>query len=255
MAKGDSKDLLARVKQLIPSRWFSTGAPIRDAIMGGISDTAAWVYSLTDYVKTQSRIATATGLWLDLIAFDFLGLYIRRKQLNDKNFRAKIKATILQERVTRKGMISAVKTLTGATATIFEPWSPQDAGAWNKGSIAWSAGAYGSVPGGGWNTTSGWNANASGWSISPAAFIGSAGAGGWGTMLLPAQVFVTVPAAAAQGIPAIGGWSQGPAAWNGGIGEFVSNDILGVGALTNADIYAMVAATKPTGVTAWTQLK
>jgi len=73
MATGDSNDILTRVKMLIPFRWFSWVAPIRDAILGGLSDSMAWCYSWIVYAKQQSRIATSTGPFLDLISYDFLG--------------------------------------------------------------------------------------------------------------------------------------------------------------------------------------
>ena len=46
MATGDSADLLARVKAVIPRRWFSYVAPVRDAIIGGLSDGADVAASL-----------------------------------------------------------------------------------------------------------------------------------------------------------------------------------------------------------------
>ena len=70
MATGDSNDIVTRVKMLIPFRWFSWVAPLRDAILGGLADSAAWCYSWLVYIKQQSRIATSTGPFLDLISYD-----------------------------------------------------------------------------------------------------------------------------------------------------------------------------------------
>ena len=69
--------------------------------------------------RSQARIATSTGPFLDLVAFDFLGRYLTRRGANDHIFVAKIKATILQERVTRAGMVNAITQLTGKTLLLF----------------------------------------------------------------------------------------------------------------------------------------
>ena len=254
MATGDSNDILKRVLREIPARWFSSVAPVSNAIMGGLADLSSWSYSWITYLRAQSRLATATGLSLDLIAYDFLGLYLRRKTLNDASFKAKIKSTILQERVTRNGMVSALTTLTGNAPVIFEPWNTGDAGAWNIGAIAWAGSAPGTAPGGGWNAASGWDTNASGYDINTTASQSSGGAGGWGSTSLPNQVLIIVSAAAAQGIPNIGGWNAGPAAWNRGIGEMISDDMIDDGSLTDQDIYDTINNTKPTGTVAWTRL-
>jgi hypothetical protein len=255
VATGDSDDIAQRVVRTLPSRWFNQAAPIRDAIIGGAADLAAWLYGFLYFVYAQMRLATATGLSLDLIANDFLGLYLRRNGSNDSVFRAKIRATILQERVTRAGMVSMLKTLTGAEPIIFEPWNTGDAGSWDQGGAAWAGAAAGTQPGGGWNVASGWDINGSGYDITTSTYAASGGAGGWGSTNMPAQVLITVEPAAAQGVPLIGGWSAGPAAWDGGIGEWNDDATLDVGALTDADIYAAIVATKPTGVIAWTQLQ
>jgi hypothetical protein len=254
MATGDSDDILARVRSELPARWFNRDAPLRDAILGGISDVAAWAYSFLYFDYAQMRLATATGMFLDLFANDFLGLYLKRDGANDDVFRARIRATILQERVTRAGMISCVTQLVGSPPTIFEPWNPGDAGGWNTGAFAWAGATPGTRPGGGWNVSSGWDKNASGYDISPASARSSGGAGGWGTLLMPAQVLITVPPSVIQGVPKVGGWNLGGAAWNTGVGEWLDEDSIEVGSLTEGDIYATIAATKPTGVVAWTNI-
>ena len=96
-------------------------------------DAAAWCYSWIVYAQTQARLATATGIFLDIISLDFLGRHLLRNGSTDGIFRAKIKATILQERVTRQGMISALTTLTGFVPQIFEPWNLRDATGYGVG--------------------------------------------------------------------------------------------------------------------------
>ena len=148
-ATGSSADIVERIKRLIPGRWFSWVAPNRDAILGGLSDLAAWGYNLISYARAQSRIATAYGVWLDIIGFDFLQRFITRGSMGDDAFRAFIKATILKERVTRTGMINGVTTLTGNAPWVFEPWNTYDTAAYsrtvNQYTLSPTAAAYVSV--------------------------------------------------------------------------------------------------------------
>lgn len=253
---GDSADILARVKRTLPSRWFASAAPIRDAIVGGLADLSAWGYSSVYYAYAQMRIATASGPWLDLIANDFLGLYLRRNGATDDAFRVKIRATILQERVTRAGMVSMLTALAGQPPKIFEPWNTGDTGGWDTGGLAWAGNTPGTQPGGGFDTVAaGWDANAWGWDLKTSSSETSDGAGGWGDMSMPAQVLITVPPVITQGVPNIGGFDSVAAAWDGGVTEWVDDAMTGAGLLSEAEIYAAIVATKPTGVIAWTQLQ
>jgi len=230
MATGDSNDILNRVKMLIPFRWFAWIAPIRDAILGGLSDNAAWCYSWIVYARTQSRLATATGLFLDLTAYDFLGRHLFRKNQTDDIYRRMIKATILQERVTRAGMINALKSLTGSAPWIFEPWNTNDAGAWSGPTVAQAS--HGNFA---WNT-----------------------AGGWGSTDLPAQTFMQVTRASPSGIPNVAGWSStghlsGLGGWGVGAIELIGPSQQQYG-ITNQMIYDMINTTRPTGSIAWTRI-
>lgn len=129
---GSSDNIVSRVKRLIPNRWFQYVAPYRDAVLGGLADSSAWLYGFIGYAKAQTRLSTAYGIWLDIFAFDFLGRTLIRSGANDATFRAIIRATILQERVTRAGMIDAVTKLVGAPPQMFEPWNPRDTGAYSS---------------------------------------------------------------------------------------------------------------------------
>lgn len=253
MSIGDADDILARVKRELPARWFAQAAPIRDAILGGLSDLSAWLYSVLYFAYAQMRIATASGASLDLIAYDFLGLLLKRNGTSDDVFRARIRATILQERVTRAGMVSALEKLTGATPIIFEPWNTGDAGGWDTGALAWAGNDTATSPGGGWDAASGWDANAWCWDVFEAAGgDSSTGAGAWGAMDMPGQVLIAVHPQIIAGVPNIGGWDAGPIAWDGGGSEWVGEGE--GGALTEQDIYDQIRITKPTGVIAWVRI-
>ena len=217
MATGDADDIVARIKHLIPHRWFAWAAPLRDALLGGLGDGAAWCYSWILYARKQSRIATSDSLWLDLIAYDFLGRYLTRSGMTDDQFRARIMATILQERVTRAGMFNAIAGLVGTEPKIFEPWNTGDAGAYGMG------------------------------------VIGYGQAGGWGSLIYPAQVLIDVTRPPVAGVPNLNGYGG----WLGGYGtaaiQYINTATQEIG-ITNAMIYDIIAKTKPTGVIAWTRI-
>jgi hypothetical protein len=228
---GTAGDILNRVKQVLPRGWFAWLAPYRDAIIGALSDRAAWCYSLIIYARAQTRLATATGPWLDVFSYDFLGRYLPRAGAPDIIFRTQIRATILQERVTRAGMINALKLLTGNTPWIFEPWNTYDTGCY-------------SAPG-----------------RQNGQFGYGVGRGGYGNMNLPGQVFVKAFRGSFSGVANVAGYGtnaagyerRGPNPPNEGASEYIgpNTNLIGV---TNAQIYQMIVNTKPSGVTCWTAI-
>ena len=214
---GDAPDMLARLKRVVPSRWFAYAAPLRDAVLGGLSDALAWVYSLIAYAKLQTRITTATGLFLDLIALDYFGLFLRRRANEiDATFMARIKKELLRERVTRAGMIQALTNLTGKAPIVFEPRSTYDAG--------------------GWGTHCGYGL-----------------AGGYGNVVLNNQVFLTVYRPGLQGVPNVDGYGGYLGGYGVGAIEYIGASMV-TGQVTDADIYATIEATKPSGALCWTKL-
>ncbi len=220
---GDPTDITSRVKQLVPKGWFKWVAPYRDAIIGGLSDSASRCYGLIGYARAQTRLATSYGIWLDIFSYDFLGRFFVRRGAADDTFRALIRATILQERVTRAGMINAVKALTSNTPWIFEPWNTFDTGAYSSPAVGGPK--YGSM----------------GYGV---------GMGGWGSMNLPGQVFMKVARSAASGVPGVGGYSSNIAGYGVGAIEYVgpSSELAGV---TDDMIYRLISTIKPTGTTMW----
>ena len=115
MAVGDQNDMLTRLKAALPNRWFGDVSPFRDAVLSGFANVLSSMYGLIQYAKAQTRIATATDGFLDLISFDFFGLNLLRKSGEaDNPFRARILATLLREKATRKGIIATLVALTAA---------------------------------------------------------------------------------------------------------------------------------------------
>lgn len=119
---GDQADCLARIKGLLPP-WFGQAGgvdtPILDAFLSGPAWALAWVYELYAYAALQTRLATATDGWLDLIAQDFFGAEVRRTDdEDDDTFRRRIQTTILAERTTPAAIVAALTALTGNVPVI-----------------------------------------------------------------------------------------------------------------------------------------
>jgi hypothetical protein len=140
---GDASDVVRRLKAVLPARWFPDSAPLLEGLLAGLADAWAWLYSLLRYARQQTRIATATDGFLDLIAQDcFGGRLVRAGGQTDAAFRAIIQREMLRERGTRAAVISVLTDLTGRAPVVFEPARPADTGGWGL--------ALGYGAGGGW---------------------------------------------------------------------------------------------------------
>jgi hypothetical protein len=219
MATGDQTDIFGRIKALIP-RWFSDSTPVLDALLRGFAYAKAFVYGLIVYAALQTRILTATDGWLDMIAADFFGSsLLRAANQSDASFRARIIINMFRERGTRRAIVKVLQDLTGRTPLIFEPMRPADTGGYGQAQGL----AYGL-------------------------------AGGYGSLLLPYQGFVTAFRPTGSGIPLVAGYGIS----TGGYGqasraEYGSMSMI-QGAVTDADIYAAVDSVKPAGTTVWTAI-
>jgi hypothetical protein len=221
---GDATDMRARLAALLPLRWFPDSAPVLAALLAGLADGWAWLYAMLGYVRRQTRIATATDSFLDLIAQDFFGATLaRRPGEADANLRARIQAALFAPRATRPALVAALTSLTGRAPLLFEPARPADTG------------AYGMA-------------------------LGYGLAGGWGSLALPFQVFVTAYRPFGAGTALIAGWGNGaggagpsPGGYGSGAIEYA---LLAPPPLqvSDAEINATIAAALPVAVTAWTRL-
>lgn len=249
---GDSNDMISRLTRLLPKGWWNDGsfnaadASFITSIKGGLADGLAWIYSLLLYIKNQTRLTTSTDFFIDLSAFDFFGLRIKRKPgQSDQSLIATIKKEIFRERVTRHGIEQAVEDLTQTEVTIFEPKNPQDSGGWGV-DFAFDA------------------------------------AGAWGADL-PFTMFITAVEPVGAGIPDLAGFDSASGGWGGsmgtgaafssgfssGFGPFGMSDVgedgtggafaladpsLIQGIVTNQDIYNTIEATRAAGVTCWVNI-
>ncbi len=215
---GDTADMLARLKMVLPSRWFADDTPILDALLTGLG--AAWsdLYTLLVNVKAQTRISTASGIFLDIASADFLGAWLpRRSAESDPAYRLRIQQNLLAPRATRASLGRAIVNLTGRQPVIFEPLNATDTGGYGSGTLGYGV------------------------------------SGGYGSVNLPFQFFVTAYRPNATPISNAGGYNGGP----GGYGRapmFYGDLTTYAGVISDAEIYATVAAVLPSCGIAWTTI-
>jgi hypothetical protein len=265
MATGTPTDILIRLKAVLPGGWFPltsagqpSATPILDALLSGPAWALSWAYSLIQYVQLQQRIATATDVFLDLCARDYFGGGLTRNNgETDAAFSIRIRASLLRPAATRAAITTALTNLTGRAPNIFEPWDTGDAGGYGGGyAPVWRSLAY--------NT-----------------------AGGYGSLQLPGQAFITAYRPLQGGIANVGGYNgqvpipapmnfvtstgsvvststegalqflvgqvYAPGGYGVGAMEYVNPSMSG-SQVTDAEIFATVAATQAAGVTCWTQI-
>jgi hypothetical protein len=219
---GSAADMIARLLALLPLRWFGDTTPVLSALLAGLADGWAWLYTMLMYAQAQTRIATATDTFLDLISQDFFDTALpRRFGETDDAFRLRIQQNMLRPRATRAALAGELTNLTGRAPRVFEPARPADTGGWGVA-------------------------------------VGYDVAGGYGSLLLPFQVFVTAYRPLGTGVPLVGGWGHGHTAygaggWGMGAIEYVSLAMV-QSQVRDADIDQAIASTVPVAVTAWTRI-
>jgi len=218
--RGDAQDMLVRLQSVLPARWHgeaADGGGVLAAVLAGLAEGWAWLHELLGAVRAQTRIATATGRALDMIAVDYFGARVRRRRAQgDAAFRATILRELLRERATRPALHGALLDLTGRAPAVFEPRRPADTGGWGVG-------------------------------------CGYGAGGGWGSLLLPYQCFVSARRPLGSGIAVVNGWGGGSGGWGVGAGAWASLAML-EGQVTDADIHEAVATVLPVGAVAWVRI-
>src|ERR1700759_724547 len=76
---GDQQDMAARLRTVLPTHWFPDVAPVLDGLLNGLATGWSSIYNLRQYVKAQTRIGTASDIWLDIVALDFFGSRVARR--------------------------------------------------------------------------------------------------------------------------------------------------------------------------------
>lgn len=219
MATGDDTDMRARLNSVLPP-WFSDDNPILNAFLAAAATVLAWLYTLFAYAKDQTRIASATGIWLDIIAQDFFGALLRRKvNEKDDSYRARILSSILRPRATRSAIKRILTDLTGHEPTLIEPFSPADCGAYGTG-----YGGYGV-------------------------------AGAYGSMLIPAEAFVIARRPSLPGVANVAGYGGAPAGYGVASQSCYTTQTMSDGRVTDEAIYAAVAEAHAAGVRVWVAIQ
>lgn len=214
---GDLQDIVARLKATLPPRWFADSTPILDGLVTGLAASWSALYTMLAYVRSQTRLATATGSFLDRISGDFLGNRLGRRTAEpDQVYRQRIKAELLRERNTRTAITAALVDLTDRAPVIFEPTRPADTG---------------------------------GWGIALAYGI----AGGWGSLCLPFQCLITAFRAQGSGIGSVSGYGCSAGGYGIGAIEYAGLSML-TGEITDADINAAIAGVMPVSTIAWVRI-
>lgn len=224
---GDLSDFISRLRTVLPKRWFAEQSPNLGALLSSIATPWVWLYGLITYVRAQTRLATATDGWLDLIARDYFGCNLgRRIGETDLAYRSRIQAALLQEAATRPAVEAGLQGLIGTRPTIFEPANCMDTG------------SYGAA------TT---NPNAFGTGMAYGLV------GGWGSLQLPLQFFVTAMRPVTPGVGMLGGYGTP----NGGYGEgaisYIDLSLL-PGSVADADIQAAICRLIPVNAVAWLRI-
>jgi hypothetical protein len=215
---GDENDMLARLKLVLPPGWFADTTPILDAVLTGLAAAWSGLYALLTNVKSQTRIATASGIFLDLAAGDYFGSALpRRAGEADAAYSARIRANLLAPRATRAGLVAALTNLTGRAPVVFEPLNAGDTGGYGANTL-------------GYNT-----------------------AGGYGCRNTPFAVFVTAYRPNATPVSHAGGYVVGPGGYSTAP-MFYANDSDLPGTVSDADIYAAAAVVLPTASIAWLKI-
>lgn len=215
---GDQDDMLARLKANLPP-WFPSDSTIVDGALTGLAYLFAFVYSLIKYAELQTRIRTATGGWLDLIAADFFGAdLLRSAGQGDTSFRTRILLNLLRERATRAALVRVLTDLTGRAPIVIEPMRPADTGGYGLGGVGYGVG------------------------------------GAYGSVMLPYQCFVQAFRPASSGIPFVAGYGSPPGGYSTPSRAVYADLEMVQGAISDADIYAAIEAVKPEGTTVWVNL-
>lgn len=139
MTIGSISDILSRLKAQIPSSWFKLSSNF-DATLQGPAWALSTIYNQITYATLQTRIATATDGYLDLIANDFFGTNLPRlANEQDGAYRARILANLFVKGPTRANMSAVLALVTGRVPDIFEPSNTTDSGGWD-GAFYWDTG-------------------------------------------------------------------------------------------------------------------
>jgi hypothetical protein len=148
MATGDTNDMVNRLRAVFPN-WFSdpSVSKFANAVFAGLATGLSFAYSAIQYAKLQTRIQTATGGWLDLIAWDFFNVgFLRRRAESDDSFRSRVLKEVLRPRLTKAAILQMLLDLTGRQGIVIELNDASAIGSWDGPAFGFDTyGGYGST--------------------------------------------------------------------------------------------------------------
>lgn len=224
---GDQADIADRLRSVLPARWFGGTTPVLDTLLNGIAASWEYSYQVLQYVRAQTRISTASGVWLDLIGHDLFGKHQPRDiGQSDEAFRLILYRNILRPRATRAALTSALRNLTGQPPIVFEPRNTADTGGYGS-----------STP----------------QSVTSSGGVGYCSAGGWGNLSLPFQCFVTAFRPRGNGVADVSGWGLFGGGYGCGHLEYANIDIIR-GHVSDIAILNEIRNSSPAGTIVWTNI-
>ena len=224
---GDLSDFISRLWAVLPKRWFAEQSPNLEALLTSIATPWVWLYNLIIYVVSQTRLLTATDQWLDIIANDYFGPTLtRRSGEGDFAYRTRIQAALLREAATRSAVSGGLDDLIGNRPVIFEPANCMDTGSY--GALE----ADSNIPGTG---------------------LAYGEAGGWGSLLLPLQFFVTATRPPTPGVGTLAGYGTSAGGYGVGAISYVDLSLL-PGVVSDADIQTTLCGLLPVNAVAWLRI-
>jgi hypothetical protein len=224
---GDLVDIAFRIRSALPKRWFAEKSPNLDVLVTSIATPWVWLYDFICYAIQQTRISTASDSWLDMIAADYFGTGLRRKVGEaDITYRVRVRAALLRDAATRSAIINGLQGLTGISPSIFEPANCLDTG--------------------GYGTLSGDTAfRCQGFAYGQA--------GGWGSLKLPYQFFVTAERPLVPGVAMLAGYGTPAGGYGQGFLGYVDISLL-PGQVTDAEIQNTLSSLLPINAVAWLRI-
>jgi hypothetical protein len=225
--RGDLPDIVSRLGAVLPKRWFAEQSPVLNALLQSIATPWVWLYNFIAYTIAQTRLGTATDSWLDLISNDYFGQALPRKlNESDPSFRTRIRATLLRGAATRSAVSSGLTALTGSPPLIFEPANCLDTG------------SYGTLS-----------------SNSPSVGAGLAygATGGWGSLELPLQFFITVTRPPTFGVGMLAGYCTPVGGYGEGETSYIGLALL-PGRVTDQDIQSTLCSLLPVNAVSWLRI-
>lgn len=213
-----------RLRSVLPARWFGATTPVLDTLLTALAVGWTAMFDLLRYTGMQTRIASASDVWLDIVAYDFFGSRLRRSTgQSDRIFRLVIRRNIFCPMGTRTALIVALHGLTGRAPLVFEPRNTSDTGGY--GNMTRDAGGG----------------------------VGYGTAGGWGNLSLPFQCFVTAFRPQINGVANLSGWNLPEAGYGVGALEYAGLETAN-GYIGDGEILAEMTRVAPVGAVIWANI-